>query len=75
MANIKWNKGDGAFRARLHPLKLPTSEKKLKKRLEPSVVVHAYNLSIPETEAGRSSFIYSLIYRSGKQSLDRVGNH
>ena len=44
MANIKWNKGDGAFRARLHPLKLPTSEKKLKKRLEPSVVVHAYKL-------------------------------
>lgn len=50
-------------------------KRNLKQSLEPGVVVHAYNLSIPKAEAGRSGFKASLIYRSGEQSLGSEGNH
>ena len=48
------NKGSGDLRARSHPAKLPSCEKELKKALGPGLVVHTFNPSTQEAEAGGS---------------------
>ena len=50
----KLNKVSSDLRARPHPAKLPTSEKKLKNILGPCMVAHTFNLSTQEAEAGKS---------------------
>ena len=59
----KCNKGTDDCRARSHPVKLPTSEKKLNKILGLGVVVNTFN---PWGDRGRriSEFEASLVYRS-----------
>ena len=46
----------------------PTCEKELKKSSEPGVVVHAFNPSSSEAEAGRSEFKASLVYRESSRT-------
>lgn len=50
----KCNTGSGDLLARSHPAKFPICEKELKKSLRQSVVMHAFDPSIQNAEAGRS---------------------
>lgn len=75
---LSGNKGNGDLRERFYPAKLPSCEKKLKGRSEHNMVVHSFNPSTPEAEAGgplslRSA--WSIQKVSGLPSKGNEGNH
>ena len=60
----KWTKGNGDLRARSHPDKFPICGKELKKSLESSVIVLAFNPSPQKADWWISEFKASLVYRA-----------
>jgi hypothetical protein len=76
--DVKWNKGSSALRTRLHTANLSTHKKELKKNLGPGVLMHTFNLSTWEAEAGESLSsrpTWSTDRVLGQPSLGREGNH
>lgn len=53
-SEAKCNTGRGDLLARSHPAKFPMCEKELKKSLRHNVVMHAFDPSTQNAEAGRS---------------------